>query len=229
MADTKSTIKQYRHLSFLAMLYAVILLTASCLTHKFINIDNHLLCAGSIVMPFFFVISDLITEVYGYAEARKILWNLIIIDFFIYGAFQIFALVQSHQGFANHAYYYVFGSMMRVFCAVWFSMLFSGFLNTYAIAKLKIKMHSRFFWLRSVLASGLGEVLYTTVGFIGILGGVVSNHALLWMILWGCFLKITITMIVAIPATLAAYLLKKSEGINPYDTQVNFNPFKYNT
>ncbi len=218
--------KQYKFIMMLSMFYAVLLLTCSSLTHKFILIGAHQVSAGSFLMPFWFLVSDVITEVYGYKMSRRLLWNLIIVDLFIYAIFQTFALIQPNTT-NGQAYFEVFGSMFRTYLAVWIALFFANFFNTYIIARLKITFHSKYFWLRSLAASAIGEIMYTSIGFFLILAGTVSMNTLFWMIVWGCILKITVTAIAAGPASFITYFLKKAEDVDIYDTNINFNPFKF--
>ena len=216
----------YRCIIPLSMCYFGFSIMASSLVHKYIQINSSTISAGSIVMPFWFVLSDVITEVYGYRLARRMLWSLMLVEFIFYLSLQVFAIVQVDQGPSGAPYYFVFGSMMRTYFAVWASLFFANFLNTYFMAKLKILFYSRHFWFRSILASASGEVLYTVIGFYAILGGTVSNTTLFWLVYWGCVLKIVVTALSVFPASIFIAWLKRVEGIDAYDVGVNFNPFK---
>lgn len=218
---------QYKYITTLAMLYALTLLTCASLIHKFVIIGGHSVSAGSFIIPFWFIISDIITEVYGYKTSRKMLWNLLIVGFLAYGVLQLFVLIQKDTPPSGPAYYYVFGSMLRMYAAMWASLFFANFINTYLLAKLKIAFHSRHFWIRSIMTSSLGEILYTAASFMGILGGDVSAETMMWLIIWGCILKVVITILFSGLANYITTALKKAEGFDIYDTNINFNPFKF--
>ena len=216
----------YRFTTPLAMCYFAFYFVAASLTHKFIYIGGHTVSAGSFVMPFWFMVCDIITEVYGYRQTRFMLWCFLPIQFVFYGILQLFSTIQPHDTVNGIAYSMVFGSMLRMAFAIWPALFIAHFLNTYVMSKSKIIFTSRYFWLRSVAASTAGEILYTAVGFYGILSGTVSTSTLEWMILWGCILKITTTAIIALPVTILIGALKRAENVDTYDMNIDFNPFK---
>lgn len=154
----------------MSMAYCITCILSSILVNKFINIGGHFASAGSFTMPFWFVLSDIITEVYGYRVSRRMLWSLLVLSIFVYSYLELFSLIQPLQKPSGPAYHFVFGSMIRIYFGAWSSLFFANFLNTYLLVKLKILMRSRYFWLRSICSSGLGEVVYTVIGFYAILG-----------------------------------------------------------
>lgn len=209
------------------MLYMTIKLTTVVLIYKIISIGSFSASASTLVMPFWFVMGDIITEVYGYKVAREMIWIAIICQFLF--AFFCTGLVSlnaplgwSHQ----EAYDQVLGKLPRVTLASFFAIIAGAFVNAYTISKWKIFLHGKHFWLRSLAASSVGELFFTMVAYFTEFIGIVPISKLLHLMIISYVIKLILNPILVIPSSFAAFILKKLEGIDTYDIGVNFNPFK---
>jgi uncharacterized integral membrane protein (TIGR00697 family) len=107
-------------------------------------------------MPLWFVLGDVIAEVYGYKAARHVIWMAIICQFIFALSCAILISFDSPDGWANQgAYNQVLGKLPRVAFASFFAIVSGAFINAYAISKWKILLHGKYFWLRSLGASAV--------------------------------------------------------------------------
>lgn len=231
--------QSYKYLTFLVMLYATSNLLLALTYKKVILIQGLGIVPISIFMTgIYLVISDIIAEVYGYKEAQKALISLLV----IYTLFTGFAIFIAHPSSPNntavawsstqdpYAFQFIFGDIPAFYIGVIVSALVGTLLNIYLISKWKILLKGRFFWLRSVGASGIAAFLYSVITtlFVG-LHAILYEHALgtMMKIMIASFLaKIITLMILASPATLICAALKKAEKVDVYDYGVKYNPFK---
>lgn len=227
----------YKLLTFLSMIYLMLIIAVLLTNKKLINfpiagaIPISVVIAGS-----YFVVADIIAEVYGYLACRRI----IIQGLIALGLFSILmnliantSSVDVSVPWANiqdpNGYLYIFGNMPRDFLGIFLAYLISSYINAYLISKWKILLKGRYFWLRSIGSSCIGSFLFSAIS------DVVIAHALLYtdqpgflmrIILTSFLLKIATCIILAYPATLICAALKRIEGVDVYDYGVNYNPFK---
>ena len=106
------------------------------------------------------------------------------------------------------------------------AVILGSFINIYIIAKWKILILGRSFWLRSIGSSAIGQFLFTFVAMVFDLFYVIPLHDLIELIIVAYMVKLIFTPLVAIPSNWLAEYLKKLEGIDIYDTETDFTIFK---
>jgi len=183
--------------------------------------------AGALVFPLTFLLSGLITEVYGYKRARLAIWCGLLFNFFYLGYGYLITLFPSPAySIAHNA---TFDAMMelntRVIIASALTYLISEPLNSYIMAKLKIKTQGKYMGFRfltaSFISSGVDSVLFAALAFSGIMN--LRELTLLIFTMW--FIKVA-TEFLGIP--LSVYLankLKKAEQLDIYDRHTQFGIF----
>ena len=107
--------------------------------------------------------------------------------------------------------------------------MIGSLLNAYAISKFKKFLNGKYFWLRSLAASTIGEFVFVIICYVIEFWGMVSFSKLCHLILVGYLVKLLVNPILVIPTTILVYLLKKFEGIDLYNNSVAFNPIKINS
>jgi uncharacterized integral membrane protein (TIGR00697 family) len=217
----------YKYLVFLTMLYLTIKLTTIVLIYKIIVIGPFSASASTLIMPLWFVMGDIITEVYGYKIARHLIWMALICQFIF--AFACAMLISFHapSGWPNQeAYNQVLGKLPRVALASFLAIASGEFLNAFTISKWKILLHGKYFWLRSLGASTIGELVFTVTAYLTEFLGVVPLPKLLHLMIISYVIKLAFNPILSIFSVLITFALKKLEGVDVYDYTTNFNPFK---
>lgn len=193
---------------------------------KVATIGGFAVGAGVFFFPLSYLFGDILTEVYGYARSRRVIWAG-------FGA-MIFASIMSAVVLAmppaptwphQAAFETAFGSTWRITLASLTAFLTGEFVNSYVLAKLKVKTEGRFLFLRAIGSTIAGEavdsVIFYPLAFWGIwptdlvFKVMVSNYVL--KVLWE---------VLASPVTLfVVRKLKAAENIDHYDTHTNFTPF----
>lgn len=222
--------KQYKYLTLIAMISAIILPCATITFNKVVIIDGSLAAAGTLPMPLWFVISDIITEVYGYKISRQIFWCALLCNFLFAVFTTILVDLPSPKLWGGaSSYSFVFGNMLHIVCSAYIALSIGSFINTYLISKWKILVRGKYFWLRSIGASVIGEGIYTGLAGLLIFAGKMPLEKMVSFIIWSYIFKIAGSVIFATPANLITIYLKKKESVDSYDINVNFNPFKVST
>lgn len=176
--------------------------------------------------PFVYIISDIMTEVYGYAVARSVLWYTVLASVLAGAFYQIAVTVPPAPFFEDgHAYETVFGIVPRVLLGGWLAVFAGDISNNYVLAKMKLLTSGRWLWSRTIGSTLIGQLANTAVFYVVALSGVLPANALLQAILLGWILK-TAVEVAMTPVTYAvvAYV-KRLEQLDHYDRETDFNPF----
>lgn len=212
-------------LVIITAIFITCLITANVIAVKLVSFGPVILPAAIFIFPLSYIFGDVLTEVYGYRQARQVIWlaficNLIFVVFVWVG--QILPPASFWEGQA--AYERILGYTPRLLAASFLGYLVGEFANSFIMAKMKILTRGRWLWSRTigstVVGQGLDTAIFITIAFIG------TPAFLPVMILYHWLAK-TVIEALATPATyrLVNYL-KRKEAIDVYDYETNFNPFR---
>lgn len=212
-------------LLIITAIFVTCLITANIIAVKVVSLGFLILPAAIFVFPLSYIVGDVLTEVYGYRWARKVIWlgfgcNLIFVFFVWVG--QLLPPAPFWEG--QEAYESILGYTPRLLAASFFGYLVGEFTNSFIMAKMKILTGGRWLWTRTIgstiIGQGLDTSIFITIAFIG------TPSFVPIMILYHWLAK-TIIEAVATPLTYAIVnFLKKKEAIDTYDHDTDFNPFR---
>ena len=213
-------------LVIITAVFVTCLITANIIAVKVISLGPFVLPAGIFVFPLSYIFGDVLTEVYGYHLARKVIWlgfacNLIFVIFAWIGQILPGASGWELQG----AYESILGFTPRLLLASVCGYLVGEFANSYVLARMKVFTQGRWLWSRTIGSTIIGEGLDTAVfATIATMG---TPFFMPTVILSQWLFKVVIE-VVATPATYAVVgYLKRKEGLDSYDRTTNFNPFRF--
>ena len=209
----------------IAVTYVTCLLLSNLIAGKMWAVTESItLPAAVILFPVTYILGDVFTEVYGFKNARTVIWLGFGASFFAVAIYLI-VIALPHPAFfeAQDAYRTVLGTTPRVAAASFIGYLFGEFSNSMILSKLKVKTNGRWLWVRTILSTVVGEgfdsVIFITISFFGTM----ENGVLLRMILFQYLFKVLYEIIFT-PATYAVTgWLKKKEQIDTYDHDVKYN------
>jgi uncharacterized integral membrane protein (TIGR00697 family) len=176
--------------------------------------------------PITFIFADVLTEVYGYAYARRVLWTVMLCAFLAGIMYQVVVYVPPSPDFANNdAYVTVFGAVPRIVLGSYVAVFTGEILNDYVLAKMKIWTDGKHLWTRLVGSTVAGQLVNTALFYTVALYGVLPDSLLFKSILSGWLLKVLVEIAV-IPVTYwVVAKLKHIEQVDFFDRDTNFNPF----
>ncbi len=207
-----------------ACVFVTCLITANIIGAKVVALGPFILQAAVFLFPLSYIFGDILTEVYGYHQARRVIWlgflcNLIFVIFAWVG--QLLPPAPLWEG--QKAYETILGYTPRLLAASFCGYLAGEFANSFVLAKMKILTRGRWLWTRTIGSTIVGQGLDTVIFIIGAYFG--APFFTLMMILYHWLAKIAIETI-ATPFTYTAVnSLKKKEAVDTYDYETNFNPF----
>ena len=183
--------------------------------------------AGILFFPISYVIGDILTEVYGYARARRCIWaGFGALLFMAFMAWVVVALPPADTWQGQAAYEQVFGQVPRIVLASIIAFWAGEFVNAYVLARMKIWTRGRHLWSRTIGSTLVGQGVDSLIFYPLAFYGVWDNETLLIVLATQWVLKVGWEAVLT-PVTYAVVgWLKRREGIDVYDEGTDFTPFR---
>ena len=221
MKDNKAVSKLFL---IITVVYVTCLLLSNLVAGKMWAVTSNItLPAAVILFPITYIFGDIFTEVYGFKNARIIIWLGFVCSFFAVGVYMITIGLPHPDFWTNQeAYATVLGTTPRVAAASFIGYLFGEFSNSMVLSKLKVMTGGKKLWVRTILSTLVGEgfdsVIFVTVSF----WGTMENATLLQMIFFQYLFKVCYE-IVFTPVTYAIVnWIKRKEEMDTFDYNVKY-------
>lgn len=218
--------KTYSHwFVIIAAVFVTCLVVANIIAVKLIGVAGQTLPAAIVIFPISYIAGDVLTEVYGYRQARRVIWlgflcNLIAVVAIVLGQ----KLPSASFWDGQAAYERILGYAPRLLIASFAGYLAGEFSNSFVLAKMKLATRGRWLWTRTIASTlvgeGLDSLIFITIAFMGTMSGseLIKMIATQWLAKSGY-------EVMATPFTykIVAFL-KREEGVDVYDFDTRFNP-----
>ncbi len=213
----------------LVAVFVVCLVVANIIAVKLVTVFGLTVPAAVIIFPISYIFGDVLTEVYGYSRARRVIWlgflcNLLAVIAIYIG--QVLPAASFWDG--QSAYERILGYTPRLLLASFVAYVAGEFANSFVLAKMKIATRGRWLWTRTIgstlVGEGLDSLIFITVAFVGTIpsGGLLSAIVTQWLFK-------TAYEVIATPLTYGVVnYLKRKEGVDVYDYHTRFNPLLIN-
>jgi len=184
--------------------------------------------AGILFFPVSYVIGDVLTEVYGYARARRVIWvGFAATLFMAFMAWIVVALPPAPDWTNQAAYETVFGQVPRIVFASMCAFWAGEFVNAYVLARMKVWSGGRHLWMRTigstVVGQGVDSLIFYPLAFLGAAGWTGELVVTVLFTQWA--LKVGWEVLLT-PVTYAVIgALKRAEGVDVFDRETDFSPF----
>jgi len=209
----------------IAVVYVTCLLLSNLIAGKMWAVTGSVtLPAAVILFPITYIFGDIFTEVYGFRNARAVIWLGFGCSFFAVVIY-IITIALPHPDFWTNqdAYAAVMGTTPRVAAASFIGYLFGEFSNSMILSKLKVATKGKNLWLRTITSTIVGEGFDSAIFIVISFWGTMENSVLLSMILFQYLFKVCYEIIFT-PATYAVVnWLKRKEDIDTYDYNVKYS------
>jgi uncharacterized integral membrane protein (TIGR00697 family) len=217
-----------RYYDFVMAAFVAILLLSNVIgAAKLSTVGGYTFGAGILFFPLGYVIGDVLTEVYGYARARRCIWaGFGAMLFMALMSWVVVSLPPAADWDGQAAYESVFGQVPRIVFASIFAFWAGELTNSFVLAKMKILTQGKHLWTRTIgstiVGQGVDSLIFYPLAFSGIwtTGQVLTVMATNWALKVGWEICLT-------PATyFFVNLFKRGEGLDVYDEETDFTPFK---
>ncbi len=220
--------KNWKTIDIVSGLFISILLVSNIVSTKLVTFYKFTFDGGTFLFPLSYIFGDILTEVYGYSSARRIIWIgficALIMSINIYVVGKIPA---SPEWNFQESYDIILGITPRIVLASLIAYLIGNFSNSFILAKLKLFTKGKFLFARTISSTIVGEFLDSSFFVLIAFYGFYRGRVLLAIAISNYIFK-TLVEIIFTPLTYAIVnLLKRIEGVDWFDTKTNFNPFAF--
>lgn len=186
-----------------------------------------LMDGGNLLFPISYIFGDVLVEVYGYAQSRRIIWLGFALNLFAAATFTLVALLPPAPGWdMQEAFAAILLQTPRVVLGSLAAFWCGSFLNAFVMAKLKIRTRGRHLWLRTIGSTIVGQAIDSTLFTFLAFAGVWPLALVLKISLRNFVLKTTYEVLATPLTYVIVRRLKHAESSDPYDTHTDFSPFR---
>ncbi|MEI7949073.1 MAG: queuosine precursor transporter [Gammaproteobacteria bacterium] len=236
-----STPRQYRYYDFLMAAFVTVLLCSNLIGPAkvgFISFPFHLpwlgdnlsFGAGNLFFPLGYIFGDVLTEVYGYARARKVIWAGF--GAMVFASLMAWVIVmlppspaEPFNAQVQPAVEILFGNTWRIVLASIVAFWAGDFVNSLVMAKMKVATQGRMLWTRTIGSTIVGQAVDSVLFYPVAFGGIWSFDTLLAVIVFNWGFKITVEIVMTPVTYWIVNQLKQAESEDYYDSDTDFTPF----
>ncbi len=222
------SVHQFRNFDFVMSAFVAILLLSNLIgASKLATLGGFTFGAGILFFPVSYVLGDVLTEVYGYARARRCVWAGFAAMIFMAIMSWVVVAMPPAAGWPNQAAYEnVFGSTWRIVLASITAFWAGEFVNSFVLAKMKIMTRGKKLWARTIGSTIFGQAVDSLIFYPLAFLGVWETSQVLTVLVTNWILKVLWEALLT-PVTYAVVgWLKRHEGVELFDEGTDFTPFK---
>lgn len=228
MSEISNTYKEsnFRFLNFITAIFVSVLLISNIVSTKVVEFGFFTFDGGTVLFPISYIFGDVLTEVYGYKEARKVIWIGFICAGLMSIIVYIIGILPSASEWNNQvAYDAILGVTPRIVLASLLAYFAGSFSNSIILSKMKVLTKGKWLWTRTIgstiVGEGIDSMLFIFVAFFG----TYSLPLLISIFISNYIFKVGFE-IIATPITYRVVnYLKNVEKVDVYDYYTNYNPF----
>ncbi len=225
-------VTHYRYFDLIVGLFVAVLLISNLASSaKIVVLGPFVYDGGTLLFPLSYIFGDILTEVYGYARARRTIWIGFLAAFLMAVTIGVVGLLPGEAEWSarvgQDAYDSVLSATPRIVAASLVAYLAGSFSNSYVLARLKVVTQGRWLWTRTIGSTIVGQaidtLLFVVIAFAFAEG--FSFALLVGIILSNYVFKVGVEVLLTPMTYMITGWLKRQEGVDMFDTQTDFNPF----
>ena len=226
--------RNYKYYDLIMAAFVTVLICTNFISApKRVTISGFTFGAGVLFFPISYLFGDILTEVYGYARSRKVVWAGF--GAIVFASFLSWVVISlppestwAEKG-NQHAWEVVFKNSPRIVLASILGFFAGEFVNSFVMAKMKIRTHGRFLWMRTIGSTIAGEAADSLIFYPAAWLGIWEPDKIMTVLIANYCLKVG-WEVLATPLTYKIVsFLKRTEHEDYYDTDTNFTPFSLET
>jgi uncharacterized integral membrane protein (TIGR00697 family) len=207
--------------------FVTCLITANITAVKLVNLFGLTLPAAVIIFPISYIFGDVLTEVYGYAQARRVIWLGFFCNLLAVVAIWVGQLLPPASFWdAQAAYERILGFTPRLLAASFLAYLVGEFANSFVLARLKVVTNGRWLWVRTIsstlVGQGLDSLVFISLAYIG----TTPPGVLVRIIIPQWLFKVSYEALATPLTYVIVNRLKAVEGLDVFDRETDFSPIR---
>jgi queuosine precursor transporter len=227
-AASAATVRQFRAFDIVMAAFVAILLLSNVIgAGKVAELGGWTFGAGILFFPLGYVIGDVLTEVYGYARARRCIWvGFSALLFMAFMSWVVVSLPPAMGWKGQAAYESVFGQVPRIVFASIVAFWAGEFVNSFVLAKMKVWTKGKHLWSRTIGSTVVGQGIDSLIFYPLAFWGVWDNAQVMTVMITNWGLKVAWEAALTPVTYVVVGWLKRHEGVDLYDDATDFTPFK---
>ncbi len=229
MAKTSASapVVSFRYFDLVAMLFVSVYLISQVASTKLIAVGPFQFPGAIVLFPITYIFGDILTEVYGYARTRRVIWTGLAAAILMAVVLWIVQILPAPESWKNQQQYVdILGFVPRIVLASILAFWAGEFVNSYVLAKMKVMTSGRHLWSRTIGSTVVGQAIDSAV-FASVAFGGTLPISILVTIVGSLYMAKVTYEIVATPLTYwIISFLKRAEGVDTYDRDTDFSPFR---
>ncbi|MEI7688692.1 MAG: queuosine precursor transporter [Candidatus Nomurabacteria bacterium] len=218
--------KNYKYLSIISVFFVSVLLISNIASTKIVDLKWFTFDGGTLLFPLSYIFGDILTEVYGYKQSRRVIWLGFFMALLMSLIFIIVGKLPSAPGWNNqNAYDLILGLTPRIVLASLAAYSAGEFSNSYILAKMKIWTKGKMLWTRTIGSTLVGELVDSILFILIAFWGVLPSSLIVTLIISNYLFKTGIEILFTPVTYKVVDFLKSREDEDYYDIDTNFNPF----
>jgi len=210
----------------MAAFVAILLLSNVIGAAKLADVGGFVFGAGILFFPLGYVIGDVLTEVYGYARARRCIWvGSAALVFMAFMSWAVVSMPPAASWTGQAAYEEVFGLVPRIVLASITAFWAGEFVNSFVLARMKIWTAGKALWSRTIGSTVVGQAVDSAIFYPVAFLGIWETRDVLLVMVTNWAMKVAWEVVLTPLTYLAVGKLKQAEGIEVFDTETDFSPF----
>ncbi len=219
--------RHFRYFDYVMAAFVAILLLSNLIgASKLATLGGYTFGAGILFFPVSYVIGDVLTEVYGYANARRCVWmGFAAMLFMAVMSYVVVAMPPAAGWEGQAAYESVFGSTWRIVAASVIAFWAGEFVNSFVLAKMKILTKGKALWSRTIGSTFFGQAVDSLIFYPIAFLGIWSTEQVLTVMVTNWMLKVLWEALLTPVTYVVVGWLKRREGVEVFDEGTDFSPF----
>lgn len=217
--------KSFKYLDIITAFFVAVLIISNIASSKITQIGPFSLDGGTLLFPLTYIFGDILTEVYGFKKARKVIWLGVFANLLMALSFIIVGLLPAAEGWSNQqAYMAILGLTPRIVIASITAYFIGEYTNSVILSRMKVLTKGKWLWSRTIGSTLVGQLLDSVIFIIIAFLGVFPSSLLVALIISNYLFK-TLIEILFTPVTYKVInFLKKTEKEDHYDKEIIYTP-----
>ncbi len=223
MTDSR---KSFKYFEFVMMSFVAVLMISNIASTKILDLGPFTFDGGTILFPLSYIFGDVLTEVYGYARSRRVIWSGFAAAALMAGVLALVGALPADASWSGQeAYNTILGQTPRIVAGSLIAYFVGEFSNSVVLAKLKVRTEGRWLWIRTIASTLVGEGLDTIIFVLIAFYGTLPSETLIAVMLSNYVFKVGLEALLTPVTYWVVNKLKKAEQEDYYDRDTDFNPF----
>ncbi len=230
MADSppSESSRSFRFFDAITAVFVTVLIATNLVAPKLVQVGPFVYGCAIFLFPISYIFGDVLTEVYGYARSRRVIWLGFACAAFASFIFWLSDIMPAAPSYVDQqaCFHSIFGQVPRIVAASLFAYLCGEFVNSYVLAKIKLATQGRFLWMRTISSTVVGQLIDSVIFYPLAFWGTWEPN-MVWTV---AITNYVIKVLVETGFTPFTYLIvnyvKKAEQEDFYDYATDFNPLR---